>query len=141
MSDEDEGDLHIAIYEVVTPTTRQVKRLAANAIVYELEKQMDADTYMALKPDALHVLQLLAIMDRVEHVETTEPIVRAKCWLRFKGEEDVSLLPHFDIRLRDWAALKPFDPDKDKFVPSTYEHEVTYEQIVPDVNTPLGGDE
>jgi hypothetical protein len=128
----------IQVHTIVVADGHQLRRLAANAVAFELERRMDGTTLHRIDPDGQNVLTLLVLLDRIGG-EASEPIVRARVHVAV-GEEEPHRVRHFDVRLRDWLALSAPDLGAGEYDQVGPERHVAVDHLVPDEHTPGGED-
>lgn len=125
----------LLVHRVMTSTSRVLRRLASNAITFELERQMSSLISSRAVPESLVVYRMKTILSHVQGRATTEPIVRAEVTVD-TGADEPELVPFFDIRLRDWLCL-----DEPELLPGeepkvSWQHTIMSDVLVPDENSP-----
>jgi hypothetical protein len=134
-----EGEaITIQIHTIVVADGHQLRRLAANAVIFELERRMDGATFHRVDLDGQHVLILRVLLDRIGG-EATEPIVRARVLVAV-GEEEPHTVEHFDVRLRDWLSLRVPGLGHGEYDQVGPARRVDVDHLVPDEHSPGGPD-
>jgi len=128
----------IQVHTLVVADGHQLRRLAANAVIFELERRMDGATFHRVDLAGQHILTLRVLLDRIGG-DATEPIVRARVEVAV-GEDEPNILEHFDVRLRDWLALCGPGLGHGEYDQVGPARRVDVDHLVPDEHTPGGRD-
>ena len=124
----------IQVHSFVIADGRTLRRLAANAVIFGLERRIERVTYHSIDPDGQNILALRVLLDRIG-AEPTEPFIRARVQT-VMGQPGPVVIGHLDVRLRDWLALPVADVGAGGYEQVGPLRRVQVDHLVPDEHTP-----
>lgn len=126
------------VHPVMTSSAHVLRRLASNAILFQLEHQIKSNVAHAAVPTSLVVYQMKSILDHMSGVPTDEPIVRSGLTVDIGLPEPV-IVEFFDIRFRDWLCLNEpeLTPEETADMKVSLERMVMSDKLAPDEHSPV----
>jgi hypothetical protein len=129
------------IYDLVLASTEQLRTLARNADELGLEHPLPAHVLAAATPKAMHTLDLVSLVQR-DVGYGPEHVVRCQVQVSAGDGQKALQVKHFDVRLRDWAALEvPDHADEVQHADGDGASQIDAEYLQPDDRSPRSCEE